>query len=541
MKNTYLLACLCMSLYTQAQNIAQNGQVRLQNSGKKPVAGVQIRFIDANPTESDATGKFKLIFSGKKAGDWVVREKIYKEKYTVVNDNELDALIALSNTNQFAVDIILTEVAILEANKRNFYNICEKVLLASFEEKKKALQDNLKQAKLTQANFDEKYRSLRMEYEKLHKKLNTLSDELARVNTDDISPTYKEALELLRNGEINESLQKLQKANLLGQMEKVIKEEKNVAATEKTPSDRQKNLQKQKEEIFNSLRFEADIYALRCEEEKANIHYDKILALDSNNVEFIRKIANFYQENYRLDKSILLYPKVIQHPKAEEWQRATAYGAMGEIYANMGNLDKALENQQIYVDKYTQLVQKYPQIIYYQENLAVSYAKLGEIYGAKEDLDKATEIFEKALPLCQKLHESDVNNLSFAEVLAIVLEKSGNTYMAKGDLDKALTFFERRNQLSKELHQRNPANANIKNGLAVSYLGLGSLYENRHSKEPKRLKIGLSAPKSENLAQAKKYYQEAENIYQELVRDFPQYVSFQYNFQWVESQLKALE
>lgn|GEM_PF-1796124 len=64
-----------------AQNpLIQNGLVREQNSGKKPIADAQIVFSDAVPTTSDQAGDFRLAFAGKKVGDLIFYKEIKKHR-----------------------------------------------------------------------------------------------------------------------------------------------------------------------------------------------------------------------------------------------------------------------------------------------------------------------------------------------------------------------------------------------------------------------------------------------------------------------------
>ena len=78
MKNymtTLLLLAVTLPLFAQT-TFSQNGLVRTFNSGKKPVANTQILFSNAPPTTSNAAGKFRLVFSDRKAGDWVFKAEI---------------------------------------------------------------------------------------------------------------------------------------------------------------------------------------------------------------------------------------------------------------------------------------------------------------------------------------------------------------------------------------------------------------------------------------------------------------------------------
>ena len=69
--------CLILTIATNSMKAQiQNGLVREQNSGKKPIADATVIFTDAVPTTSDRAGKFRLAFLSKKAGDLIFYKEI---------------------------------------------------------------------------------------------------------------------------------------------------------------------------------------------------------------------------------------------------------------------------------------------------------------------------------------------------------------------------------------------------------------------------------------------------------------------------------
>ena len=121
MKNiclTILLGFSAISLFAQAALI-QNGLVREQNSGKRPVADVQVIFSQAVPATSDQSGKFRLAFKDKKAGDLVFMTEITKKGYELVNDKELQH-VKLSSSDQLGTDIIVAKAGVSDANLSDF-------------------------------------------------------------------------------------------------------------------------------------------------------------------------------------------------------------------------------------------------------------------------------------------------------------------------------------------------------------------------------------------------------------------------------------
>jgi len=87
-----------------------------------------------------------------------------------------------------------------------------------------------------------------------------------------------------------------------------------------------------------------------------------------------------------------------------------------------------------------------------------------------------------------------------------------------GNLEKALTFFEKFKDLEKELYEAYPNNVEFKNGLAISYCKLAQTDKTK----------------------SRFYFQKAEKLWEELVRDAPQYVQFQRFLVQVRKDLEKL-
>jgi tetratricopeptide (TPR) repeat protein len=156
---------------------------------------------------------------------------------------------------------------------------------------------------------------------------------------------------------------------------------------------------------------------------------------------------------------------------------------------------------------------------------SILYERIGNFNKAKGDLNKALEYFEKRNELGEQLYRLEPNNVDFANGLAISYSKLGSVYTAKGDLNKALEYFEKQTVIFEQLYRLEPNNVDFANGLALSYQWLGWHWEDKMKDNEK----------------AKPYYQESKKILIVLVQNFPDYVAFQNNLQWVENRLRALE
>ena len=323
MKNiciSIILALTTVSLFAQTALI-QSGLVREQNSGKKPVADVQIIFSQAAPATSDQAGKFRLVFAGKKAGDLAFMTEIAKKGYELVNYKDLEH-VKLSNSDQLGTDIIVAKAGVLEAAKKDYYAISDKALKAGFEKQKAILRGALDKARLSEKQYQDQFEALQKQYENQRKELDNLSEKFAKVNFDDVSALFQEALQLFKDGQIDAAIKKLEGADLNKQTAKIIKEENSIADDEKALAERKKVLQKTKKEQIETIQLLAQMYVTNLDVDKAETQYDQLLLLDSTNLDILRGCADFYRENHRYEKALRLYPKIISHPQAEELQKA---------------------------------------------------------------------------------------------------------------------------------------------------------------------------------------------------------------------------
>ena len=477
MKNiclSVLLGLTSISLVAQAALI-QTGLVREQNSGKRPVDGVQIIFSGSVPKTSDGSGKFRLAFAGKKAGDLVLMSEISGKGYELVNDKELEQ-VKLSSTEQFGTDIIVAKAGVIDAAKKDYYAISDKALKAGFDKQKALLQGELAKARLSEKQYQDQCEALQKQYENQRKELDNLSEKFAKVNFDDVSALFQEALQLFKDGQIDAAIKKLEGADLNKQTAKIIKEENSIADDEKALAERKKVLQKTKKEQIETIQLLAQMYVTNLDVDKAETQYDQLLLLDSTNLEILRRVADFYRVNHRYEKALRLYPKIIAHPQAEDWQKAKAYLGSGDMLTNIGQLDNALNAFWQYKNIYEELLKKNPSESFSKGGLGIAYERLGSTHTALGNLKKALGFYEDYNRLEKELYAAYPTNVSFKNGLAVSYSKLGSTHTALGNLDKALGFYEDFTKLMKELYAAYPNNVSFKNGLAISYERLGSTH-----------------------------------------------------------------
>jgi Flp pilus assembly protein TadD len=235
----------------------------------------------------------------------------------------------------------------------------------------------------------------------------------------------------------------------------------------------------------------------------------------------LEKALKFFEERSRLGKELYeAYPQNVSFKNG----LAISYSKLGETHSALGNLEEALKFFEDETVLFEELYEAYPQNVSFKNGLAISYSKLGETHSALGNLEKALKFFEERSRLGKELYEAYPQNVSFKNGLAISYSKLGDTHSDLGNLEKALKFFEDETVLFEELYEAYPQNVSFKNGLAISYWKLGDFSKNHlHDK-----------------AKARKYFIQAEKLWEELVKAAPGYAIFKQYLDQVRSELDGL-
>lgn len=367
-KNTsfsFVLFIFCVPLMAQT---IQNGMVRELNSNRQAITNVFIEFEDAVPTTSDDNGYFRLAFANKQSGDVIHLKGIGKKGYELVNQKDFDVL-KVSNNDTLFQDIILAKIGVIEDAKKQYYEVSDKALLAGFEREKEKLKEKLKITELSLEDYLDQMRFLRRQYDNQKRSLDALADRFARVNFDDVSELYKEALLLFKAGKIEECKEKLINANLLGRSEGHLGERDRIG-TELNGVEKQDSL--------NELGITKDIESLNLK------------------IESIKKLIEENPENMNYKDELI-----------------DAYNGLGDIYIKLGMKEEAID----FLNKNIKFCEEFhldnPNQITPKNKLGELYLNLVTIHKEDGNKEQAIPLLTKALQIYKELAESYPNDKSF--------------------------------------------------------------------------------------------------------------------------------
>jgi tetratricopeptide (TPR) repeat protein len=456
MKKALLLFVYCL-LSALLQGQIQTGLVREINSGKKPVGGVQVTFEGAVPTTSDDNGIFRLTFSSKKAGDFVFLNEIRKAGYELVNGKDLE-MLKLSNTNRLGEDIIVAKKGVIDAAKKEYYEVSDKALLASFNREKKVLQSKLQKAQLGQKEYEQQFTNLQVQFDRQQKNLEELAEKFARVNFDDVDSIHKVALELYKIGAIDEAIKKLEEIDLIRSADKIFAVEAKIA--------------KEKKQVTQAIRFQIELYLLQFRHKDAETLFDNLIKLDTANLDIALQAVSLNREIGNIEKAKKMAVKIIGTQTNKTWILLNSYAELGMIHKTVGDLNESLAFFSKAWEGYNNLV-RLDSTNFYKLNLAVISVYLGETYMSLGEHEKANLAFTLSNTLLQYFYYRFPDSEFLISKLASSYEFIAHYYLKVGNIDNSLKLFNSAMILNKRNFELNINSVEYKKNLALSYQNVG--------------------------------------------------------------------
>lgn len=164
-------------------------------------------------------------------------------------------------------------------------------------------------------------------------------------------------------------------------------------------------------------------------------------------------IANNYYYNKEYTSALKMYEKIKEYCKSHGSRNTYAgtLGNMGNVYADMGDMEKAMELQQEAVMIFDEIGDK--------QGLTICYSAIGIDYLNLKQYDKALEYFNKSLPMAQEMQSM--------EDLIEIHENLSRLYEETKDFEKAYQNYKLYKQFSDSVY--NTSNAQKMTELELNY------------------------------------------------------------------------
>lgn len=385
-----VMAILLPCTLPLSAQVRQTGQVTLQNSGKQPLAGVQVRAMGAVPASSDVEGNFNLHFNKARPGQLLLLDEVYKEGYELVNEQ---ALKQWTVSAARPLPIVMCPKGQLAAAQEKYYEIGKQHNMERYAQACRQLEEQLKQNRISTEAYNAELDKLSATYLRTMEQLEAYAYAMACYNRDDLNQTSVNALALVEAGQVDEALELYEQAQL-GKLYTGLDKRLEQEAREM-------------EAMLPSLRLNADICLFAGGEEnirKAQNIYEAIALSDTTNAAYATDYAAFLSDNlYMLQE-------------AQQWQRlalrhSTDSLQLAELYSGIAMLDTYLQEPKEcadYLEKadkiYSALARQedYAQDAYFNMSYASHIINQSRYWRMTNQQDKAVQVLTDNLSYAAK-------------------------------------------------------------------------------------------------------------------------------------------
>lgn len=263
------------------------------------------------------------------------------------------------------------------------------------------------------------------------------------------------------------------------------------------------NLEDQRK-IATALLQKADVILQNAEQdsgvaikliEKAQAIYEKLVALDPTNSDYLRDLSIAYERlgdchvrSRLIDRdatlrayqaSMAIREKLVAlHPNYFTYlsDLSISHSKLGDSYAQLGDGEGALKSYQaglIIVERLVALDSENTEILLH---LSGFYGRLGDRYAQQGDVVTALTTYQAYVATAQKLVAFDPANIDFLNNLSTSYNRLGYSYARQGNGAGALKAYQEGMAINEKLVALDPTNIEFLSDLSMSYNNLGNSY-----------------------------------------------------------------
>lgn len=417
----YAIILISLLISLSYAKVIQKGTVRIQNSGNKPLPGVQISAQGSNQTNSDNKGLFRLELPNKIEGNSIDSLKVSRSGYEWTNQPSLQSIVADSN---LPLNVIMAPAGEREKNEKKNRRIIEENLQKDFERK---INEITKKENYEKSILQHKIDSLTKLLETQVANAPALADEYSRNNLDDESELFQQAFVLFQNGKIDSSIKRLENAKLIEQAD---------GAKNKVELDKRiKRNPNWLLQLMKDLEFQAQMYSIKFEYEKASKCYEKLLQLDSNNINNNEKALQFYSEtwkDYKKSEAISRHILFTMNQIPSE-VRLEAAVTLGRLFNEIGSLDSSLLYFNIGYSIGDSLFQMGPSNLEVGRKLSIVCECLAAALEQQGSFSRAREYFDRSIIVAERIFKADTQNVYLRKNLIDKYYSFARFLLARGD------------------------------------------------------------------------------------------------------------
>ena len=483
-----LLMLLPFSVLAQSGRLV--GIVTEQSSGNRPVSGVEVSGSYANPVVTGIDGQYVLIFQDVEPGEGITVEA-RKNGWEVINREALQMQLPKAQVRPFK--IVICPAGRLAENRKRFYQISDSTIIRRYNERLAALNRKASDWQQQAVQLDE-------ERKRLEREARELANRFSQINFDDISPIQQQAFALFQAGKTGETIKLLETIDSRKDIAQAQTQKQKGRSLQETGQRIEANADSVIRQHIKKLLFQADLYKLTFQFDKAETVYELAVLADTTNLANVFTFANFLQAQNQHDKAIYWYQKALRlaktdsdkartlnnlglllrdkkdfraaqtafeqalairerlaktNPAAHEPDVATTLNNLGILFSDKKDKDYAAA-QTAYERALAiqeRLAKTNPAT--YEPDVARTLTNLGLLLHEKNDFGVAQTVYERALAIRERLAKTD--SATFEPALASTLNNLGNLLLDREDYGAAQTAYGRALTIHEKLTKTNPA------------------------------------------------------------------------------------
>lgn len=462
----------------QAQRPQISGFVTEQNSGKKRVPGVLVKAAAparTNQVNTSADGSFSLVFQDMPQGAGV-QMQAQKTNWVIVNQQEMYTGIP-ENGSREAFKIIMSTAQKLEQAQKEYHAITDAAIKRGYEKK-------MAELKFSRAEVQQKAIQLEKQRKVLLNDVQKIADEYSRINIDDLTEIEKQALNLFRQGRIEEAI---------AVRNQMSSEEKLKAAIRN-----RKELDSIIELHTRNLRTLAREYSLLFDFDNADRIYSKLADADTTNVDNTLIYAEFLLKQNRFNKAIELNVQALRNSRGNPVASIYIGNNLASVYIQQNDLENAEKTLMKSLNICNRFKQLIPQL--YEAYASTIWVNLSMLYDKKKDYAAEEKAIGNALEATPVI--TNENRDVYSEIVGNINHAAGIFYLKRKRYNEAIKAFE--SSLRAYALQKNESGRLPEANIASVHGSLAELY-NKH----------------QNFDKAAGSYEQSKNILESLASNNP--------------------
>ena len=460
----WMMISLCMGMSAMAQ---QSGIVRTLERPSKPseyLTGVSIDILEyPNVIVSQKGGKFSFIIPGKRFGEPFTVTRVQKKGYSLVDKQLKGRRFAYSSS--VPLEIVMVSDTQLENDKKRIENKAYDKAKKDYDQKVAALEKQLNQKTISEQEYRAKYEELSSNYNNYIQLIDQMAERYATTDYSGMDEISQKIQACIENADLEQADELINRKGSFDKREqellnKLQLKEKSEQLSQQLEEDINKELEDLVRDYYNKYA----IHVSKYENDTAAYYLERIVRLDTTNVDMLKYTASFI-DRYLVDfpRALSYYQKALIHAQEQYGMVSNETGYISEFigltYDHMGELDKSLEWHHKALDIYEQTEGLD------NPDVALVYTHIGRIYLSKDSLEKALEYTLKGLDIRNRTI-TDKDDLYFSQSY----NNLGVIYSSMNDYDKSMEYH------MKALEQRERVLGPNADGTALSYYNIGLLY-----------------------------------------------------------------